>query len=175
MTRDISVFPTSKPQRVEDALFLQGYSTAQDRLWQMDVLRRAASGELSEVIGTRTLEMDRESRRLRIRRLAEEHARALPTEDRSHIAAYARGVNHFIETHRTALPLEFTVLQYDPRPWTISDTLCIGLQMIRDLTTPGKDEIAKAGMMSTGEQITRRPDSIRHVPDKKLLQDRMHG
>ncbi len=151
--RDSLGVPHIKAASVEDALFLQGYSTAQDRLWQMDVLRRAASGELSEVLGLRTLEMDRESRRLRVRRLADEHARALPTQDRSHIAAYTRGVNHFIETHRTALPLEFTLLKYDPRPWTISDTLCIGIHMIRDLTDSWQDEIAKAGMMSTGDKL----------------------
>jgi hypothetical protein len=58
----------------EDAIFLQGYATAQDRLWQMDVLRRLAAGELSEVFGPATLELDRESRRLRMRRIAEEHA-----------------------------------------------------------------------------------------------------
>ena len=49
----------------EDAVFLQGYATAQDRLWQMDVLRRLAAGELSEVLGPAALELDREARGLR--------------------------------------------------------------------------------------------------------------
>jgi penicillin G amidase len=151
-TRDDLGVPHIKAASIEDALFVQGYVTAQDRLWQMDILRRAAAGELSEVIGLRSVALDQESRRLRIRRLAEEHARALPAADRTFIAAYARGVNHFIETHRGALPLEFTVLRYDPRPWTVVDTLCIGLQMIRDLTNSSKHEIAKAVLMAGGER-----------------------
>jgi penicillin amidase len=99
-TRDDLGVPHVKAASVEDALFVQGYVTAQDRLWQMDIVRRAAAGELSEVIGRRTVELDMASRRLRIRRMAEEHARTLPEQDRAYIAAYARGVNHFIETHR---------------------------------------------------------------------------
>jgi penicillin G amidase len=150
-TRDELGVPHIRAATVEDALFVQGYVTAQDRLWQMDIVRRAAAGELSEVIGRRTLELDAASRRLRIRRLAEEHARALPEQDRAYIAAYARGVNHFIETHRNNLPLEFTVLRYDPRPWTVADTLCVGLQMMRDLTSTVKHDIAKATMLTTGD------------------------
>ena len=63
---------------------------------------------------------------MRMRRIAEEHARTLAPADRAVLAAYARGVNYFIETHRNALPLEFTLLRYDPRPWTIVDSLLCG-------------------------------------------------
>jgi penicillin amidase len=135
----------------EDAIFLQGYATAQDRLWQMDVLRRLAAGELSEVLGSTTLEMDREARRERMRRIAEEHARTLPPGDRAVFAAYARGVNYFIETHRKALPVEFTVLGYDPRPWTIVDSLLCGLQMYRSLTSTWREELRKMAMLEGGD------------------------
>ena len=116
--RDALGVPHIAAANWEDAIFLQGYVTAQDRLWQMDALRRLAAGELSEVLGPSTLELDREARRLRMRRIAEEHDRTLPPADRAVLAAYARGVNYFIETHRGRLPLEFTLLRYDPRPWT---------------------------------------------------------
>src|SRR3954462_1392690 len=56
----------------DDAFFLQGYITAQDRLFQMDALRRYASGTLAEVFGASLLESDRESRKLRMRRIAED-------------------------------------------------------------------------------------------------------
>src|SRR5262249_37530019 len=95
--------------------------------------------------------LDRESKRLRLRRLAEEHTRTLSPQDRAYFAAYARGVNAFIETHRDALPLEFLALHYDPGPWSIVDTVSVGLQMIRDLTTSWKTELARAGMLSTGD------------------------
>ncbi len=67
------------------------------------------------------------------------------------IAAYARGVNYFIETHRGALPLEFTLLRYDPRPWTIADSILCGLQMYRELTNTWRDELRKATMLSSGD------------------------
>ncbi len=66
-----------------------------------------------------------------------------PPADRAVFAAYARGVNYFIETHRNALPLEFTLLRYDPRPWSIVDSLLCGLQMYRSLTTTWREELRK--------------------------------
>ncbi|MBC7927234.1 MAG: penicillin acylase family protein, partial [Bryobacteraceae bacterium] len=146
ITRDSLGIPHIKAATIEDALFLQGYATAQDRLWQMEGLRRFSAGELSEVIGASTVEIDRQTRRLRMRRLAEEHARVLPPDDRKWAAAYARGVNHFIETHRGSLPLEFTLLQFEPRHWTIADSLVIGLQMFRDLTTSWDTDITRTAM-----------------------------
>src|SRR4051812_41810055 len=64
--------PHIRASTLEDALFVQGYCTAQDRLWQMDVLRRFDAGELAEIFGPTVLESDRESRRLRLRRIAED-------------------------------------------------------------------------------------------------------
>ena len=62
--------PHIRAANQEDALFLQGYVTAQDRLWQMDGLRRFAAGDLAEILGQAGLESDRDARRLRIRRIA---------------------------------------------------------------------------------------------------------
>jgi penicillin G amidase len=150
--RDALGVPHISAARWEDAIFLQGYVTAQDRLWQMDVLRRLAAGELSEVLGASTIELDREARGIRMRRVAEQHARALAAADRAVMAAYARGVNYFIETHRGALPLEFTLLRYDPRPWSITDSILCGLQMYRELTTSWRGELRKAAMLSKGDR-----------------------
>ncbi len=81
--RDALGVPHIAAAQWEDAIFLQGYITAQDRLWQMDALRRLAAGELSEVLGASTLELDEESRRLRLRRVADQHVRTLPAGDRA--------------------------------------------------------------------------------------------
>jgi penicillin amidase len=150
IARDALGIPHITAANWEDAVFLQGFATAQDRLWQMDALRRLAAGELSEVIGANTLELDREARRLRMRRMAEEHVRTLPPADRAVLAAYARGVNYFIETHRHQLPLEFTLLRYDPRPWSISDSILCALQMYRNLTTTWREELQKQSMLGAG-------------------------
>src|ERR1700733_8031899 len=71
----------------QDAFIAQGYVTAQDRLWQMDSLRRLASGNLAEIVGPGALELDRDARGLRLRRIAEEGYMRLTAEDRAAFAA----------------------------------------------------------------------------------------
>jgi penicillin amidase len=148
--RDARGVPHISAASWEDAIFLQGYVTAQDRLWQMDALRRLAGGELAEVVGAAALNSDREARSLRMRRIAEAHWRTLPAADRVVLNAYTRGVNYFIQTHRGDLPLEFTLLAYEPRPWTPVDTVLAGLQMYRNLTTTWKDDLQKSLLLQNG-------------------------
>ena len=135
----------------DDLLFAQGYLTAQERLFQMDALRRQAAGDLAEIIGMAALESDREARRLRIRRIAEDAYVSLPPKDRASLAAYARGVSYFISTHLDRLPFEFKVLGYDPRPWSVIDCILAGLQMYKTLTTTWPDELLKRNMLAAGD------------------------
>jgi penicillin amidase len=144
--------PHIRAASIEDALFVQGYVTAQDRLWQMDGLRRFSGGTLAEILGPGFVEVDTESRKSRMRRIAEDAYIALPPRDRSAFAAYARGVNHYIATHRGSLPIEFTILQYEPRPWSAVDSLLICLYMFRNLTTTWKDEAIKNDLMASGDR-----------------------
>jgi len=152
IARDALGVPHISAASEDDVFFAQGYVTAQDRLFQMDGLRRLAGGDLSEIVGAGALDLDRDSRRLRMRRIAEMAYLALPPQDRAPLAAYARGVNHFIRTHLHALPVEFTLLGYQPRPWSVVDTILIGLHMYRDLTTTWKDEILKRDMRAAGDR-----------------------
>ncbi len=69
--------PTIEAATLEDLFFAQGYVTAQDRLWQMDIMRRAAAGELSEVVGEATLKIDRQQRILGLRSVAEAAAKKI--------------------------------------------------------------------------------------------------
>lgn len=148
--RDSQGVPHIEGRTLDDVFFAQGYVVAQDRLFQMELGRRLAAGELAEVIGARALEPDIESRRLRLRRLAVMHAAALPAADRAPLAAYARGVNHFIETNRAKLPLEFRLLKMDPAPWTVTDSMLIGLQMYRSMTASYQDEIIRRNVLAAG-------------------------
>ncbi len=125
--------PAIEAATLEDLFFAQGYVTAQDRLWQMDVMRRVAAGELSEIIGEDTLKIDREQRILGLRVTAEAAAKTISARDRAYFDAYTRGVNAFIESHRDRLPLEFRILKYQPRPWTVVDSVLIGARMVQDL------------------------------------------
>jgi penicillin amidase len=143
--------PHIHAESLDDALFVQGYVTAQDRLWQMDGLRRAASGELAEIVGTQALPSDRDSRRMRMRRSAEAAYLNLPPQDRAVIAAYTRGVNAFLSSHWNNLPVEFTLLRYQPRPWSAVDSILVALYMFRDLTNTWRSEILKRDLMRQGD------------------------
>lgn len=148
--RDGLGVPHIRAANVEDALFAQGFATAQDRLWQMDSLRRLAAGELAEVAGRGALELDIRARQLRMRRIAERWAGSLPPQQRALLASYARGVNHFLERSLDRFPAEFALLGYAPRPWRIVDTLLCALQMNRTLSGNWEHELLKYRMMRSG-------------------------
>jgi penicillin amidase len=150
--RDRLGVPHIHAATLEDALFVQGYVTAQDRLWQMDGLRRLSGGNLAEIIGPAGLSSDRDSRQLRLRRIAEAAYLTMPPADKAALAAYARGVNFFIDTHAGRYPLEFRVLSYDPQPWSAIDSILVGLHMFRNLTTTWRDEIVKRNMLLDGDR-----------------------
>ncbi|HVJ07967.1 MAG TPA: penicillin acylase family protein [Acidisarcina sp.] len=131
--RDVHGVPHLNAASLEDLVEAQGYVTAQDRLWQMDMERRNAAGELSEILGSRTLEHDRVQRLLQMRATAERISAAMPERDRQYFEAYARGVNAYIDTHAQHLPAEFRLLSYKPRPWRTADSIVIGLSMVQTL------------------------------------------
>jgi penicillin amidase len=135
----------------EDALIAQGYVTAQDRLWQMDGLRRLAGGNLAEIVGPGAFDLDREARQLRLRRIAEEGYTKLTKQDRAAFAAYTLGVNRFIATHLNNLPVEFTLLGYQPKPWSVVDCLLVCLNMYRSLTTTWRTDVIKHNMLADGD------------------------
>lgn len=151
VVRDRLGEPHIRAATLEDLWFVQGYVTAQDRLWQMDGLRRAAGGDLAEIVGAAAIETDEATRRLRMRRIAEQVVTGMQPDDRAPFAAYARGVNFFIESHQKKLPFEFALLGYDPRPWSVVDSILVSLYMFRDLTTTWPDEVEKRSLLKGGD------------------------
>jgi penicillin amidase len=133
VTRDTHGVPTIEARTLEDLFFAQGYVTAQDRLWQMDVMRRFGAGELSEILGEDTLKIDREQRILGLRAAAKKSLETNDPRDRGYFEAYARGVNAYIATRGGRLPIEFRILQYVPKPWQPEDSIVIANQMVKDL------------------------------------------
>jgi penicillin amidase len=114
---------------LNDLFFAQGYVTAQDRLWQMDMSRRYAAGELAEVMGGDYLKLDLAQRVLGLRKVAEMAVSRLSARDRQYMESYARGVNAYISEHQRSLPLEFRGLRYWPRAWTPADSFLVGAMM----------------------------------------------
>ena len=133
VTRDSHGVPAIEAATLEDLFLAQGYVTAQDRLWQMDIMRRFAAGELSEILGEDTLKVDREQRILGLRAAARKSLQAASARDLVYFDAYARGVNAFIESHARSLPIEFRILKYRPKPWQAEDSIVIANQMVKDL------------------------------------------
>jgi penicillin amidase len=133
VTRDTHGVPTIEAASLEDLFFAQGFVTAQDRLWQMDVMRRFAAGELSEILGEDTLKIDREQRILGLRAAARKSLQMAAPRDQSYFNAYARGVNALIENRAGGLPIEFRILGYRPKPWQAEDSIVIANQMVKDL------------------------------------------
>src|SRR5262250_3232092 len=136
--RDLHGVPHIAAANLPDLFFAQGYVTSQDRLWQMDMSRRAAAGELSEILSPRlfgegVLRADKRQRVLGIRAVAEKAADALSGEDKMCMEAYARGVNAYIASQKRSLPPEFRLLRYEPRPWTPTDTCLISAAITQDL------------------------------------------
>jgi penicillin amidase len=133
--RDAHGVPHIQAASEEDLFVAQGYVTAQDRLWQMDALRRNANGELAEILGPSLLAHDKAQRVLQFRVTARRIYANLPAADRARFDAYARGVNLFIAQNQNSLPPEFKLLFYRPQPWTGEDSISIGLTMVQMLDT----------------------------------------
>jgi penicillin amidase len=156
VTRDQHGVPAIEAATLEDLFFAQGYVTAQDRLWQMDVMRRFGSGELSEILGEGTLKIDREQRILGLRAAAKKSLALASPRDRSYFDAYARGVNAFIDSRGRSLPLEFRILKYRPQPWQAEDSIVIAHQMVKDLNyyTFGDALVRETILAKLGPELT---------------------
>ena len=131
---------------LHDVFFAQGYVTAQDRLWQMDIYRRAAQGRLAEVLGEPALESDRFMRTLGLGRAAQLDLSVISDEARGFLEAYMEGVNKFLQQHGENLPLEFTILGYRPDPWAVIDTLAIAKLQLYDAAGNYTQELLRASI-----------------------------
>ncbi|WP_370529748.1 penicillin acylase family protein [Alkalihalobacillus sp. AL-G] len=133
--RDDTGVPHIEASNIRDLYFTQGYITAQDRLFQMDLSRRLASGRLSEVVGEATIDSDRFFRTLGLRRAAEASFEHYSDQAKNVLDYYAEGVNAYINQakKKNTLPVEFLIMNYEPELWTPFDSLTIAKYMAFDL------------------------------------------
>lgn len=108
-----------------DVFAVQGYITARDRMFQMDMARRAATGMMSDVFGSSALPSDRLVRSIGISKIAQAELEVLEPQAKAALDAYTRGVNAYISEYFDRLPLEFALLGYKPQPWQQTDSLAI--------------------------------------------------
>jgi penicillin amidase len=131
--RDSFAIPHIYAQNENDLYLAVGYVMAQDRLWQMDLIRRAAEGRLAEVFGENLVETDLFLRALRI---PEKSRLVLGQTEESIVAclrSFSEGVNQYIDSRRNRLPLEFSLLRYAPEKWAPEHTINLVGYMARDL------------------------------------------
>ncbi|MGA3130626.1 MAG: penicillin acylase family protein [Terracidiphilus sp.] len=144
--RDAHGVPHIDAATQADLFVAQGYVTAQDRLWQMDASRRAANGDLAEILGPEMVTNDKTQRVLQIRLTAQRVYDHLPAAERAALDDYARGVNIYIAQceKSNTLPAEFRLLGYRPEPWTGVDSVSVGMMMVETLDLRITTKITRA-------------------------------
>lgn len=153
VVRDSRNIPYISAASESDLYFIQGYITASDRLWQMDLLRRVARGETAEIFGAATLNEDKRWRRLGFAAVAEKNLQYLSPRIRSVLESYAAGANAYIATlNEKSMPTEFRILQYTPKKWQPTDTILIGKILADALSTTWKQDLLLASLQSLSRE-----------------------
>jgi penicillin amidase len=159
----------------DDLVRAQGYVHAQDRLFQMEIVRRFAFGRLSELAGPRTLNLDRLVRRMRLRWMAERESTTCDPETGALLDAYCDGVNEFIA--HGPLPLEFRLTRTRPEPWRRTDVFAPGAVLALTLSGNWESEIERMRVVErVGEDRARRlepshPDGAPVIVPPSLVDD----
>lgn len=147
--RDERGIPYIEAGNLVDLCFAQGFVTASDRLWQMELVRRSMRGEAAEVLGSAVLQQDKMFRTYGFAQVAEAEVAGASKEAREQLEAYARGVNAYMESlDARTLPPEFQILQYRPRPWTPADSLLIVKLFFEFLSDTWQTDLMRAALVN---------------------------
>ncbi len=164
ITLDPDGVPRIQATSDTDAATALGFMHARDRMFQMELMRRAASGRLSEIAGPVTLRIDRMMRTLSLRQHAVSDLAILPPDTRAMLDAYARGVNAWITLKGRFAAPEFLVLGA-PAPWQTSDSLLWAKTMGLWLSMNWRQELARAALAGKAtpamlDQLWPRQDAV---------------
>src|SRR4051812_5700279 len=142
--RDALGTATLKAPTRNELAFATGFAHAQDRFFQMDLMRRAAAGELAELLGPSVVDRDKEFRIHDLKRVARQIVADMPANDHALLQGYVQGVNAGL-SHLTVRPWEYLLLGSSPRPWSMEDSLLCAFAMYLTLNDPtGQAELARA-------------------------------
>ena len=135
VTFDARGIPTIRARSMDDAVRVEGYLQARERMLQMELGRRVAGGEVSELIGAVALPLDRRQRVYGFAQVADAAAERLPPDERASAEALTAGINAFIDSHPGRWGLEFQLLGTQPLPWKVADSIRMLLLMQQQLTS----------------------------------------
>lgn len=163
--RDAHAIPHIIAKNEEDLYRATGYVLAQDRLWQMDLLRRVTTGRLSEIFGKDLSKADHLMRALQIPVKTKAVIEKTDKNILSALEAFADGINQYIENNGSKLPPEFTILGYEPEPWKIEHSVNLIGYMAWDLTMSWGSEISLYKILQKVDSTKFQeliPDMINH-------------
>lgn len=154
-----------------DLYYSVGYVHAQDRLWQMTLAQMVAEGRLAEFMGKDLLPYDQFLRTIGFWRIAEQLETQLSDNTRQILQSYADGVNAYVENHPKSLPLEFSLVDMDPIPWTVTHSLALARMMAWDLNIAWKTELSYSFLhqklsSSRFRELFPYPELWAEVPDQ---------
>ena len=138
--RDNLGVPFIEAQSEEDLFYAVGFAMAQDRMWQMELLKRTAQGRLAEVLGPALLDFDVYVRTIGLRLSVDDSYAAMPPRYRAILKRFAAGVNEY----RTSQPkpIEFVLAGFSPEAWAPADSLAVFAVMKLDLSNNLREELA---------------------------------
>lgn len=177
VTYDAWQRPYVQAQSLGDALHVQGWLHAANRLWQMELMRRAGAGRLAELLGAAMLDTDREIWRMGVPQLARRLEQHTSAETLQLIDRYLLGVNQSVSS-LSLLPPEFLLLRAQAPQWTRSDVFAVGALMALQSSNNMENELLRlalasvldadqlAAFLTEGEQ---RPDYPFVLPDAALV------
>ena len=165
IVRDSNGVPHISANNDDDLFFTLGFVTAQDRLWQMDMLRRTANGTLSEILGDTFRQSDRLFRTIGLNRLAFLLHAGLSDESRRMLQNYVNGINAYLKECDDAFPIEYALMNAHPTRWTVHDCLMIqrlyawqaAVGISHDLFNAAI--LQKAGLAKTASLLAVRPSA----------------
>lgn len=161
--RDSYGVPQIRAASAEEAFYLAGYAVAEDRIWQMEMSRRVARGRMAEVTGARDAAADAEVRQLGYRDAElQTQLDKLSPFARMGFREYARGVNAYLDAHKTDLPAEFAQAGLTPEPWTETDSAAIAVRLMQQFGRGGAGELRNLALV---EYLRARPQTKDRVLD----------
>jgi len=145
--RDANAVPHIYAASDPDAAFALGYAHAQDRLWQMELVRRVVQGRLSEIFGSPALPADRALRTLDFYGHSQRSLDVLSPDLRAMLDSYAAGVNAYLDTTDKPLPPEFQLLWHEPEPWQPADSVGLVKLLAAGLSGNAFSEVLRTRLM----------------------------
>lgn len=143
IVRDTHGIPHIHGNHERASYFGLGFVHAQDRLWQMELGRRAGAGTLSEIFGKKTIAIDKYLRGLGFYNAATSSLKYFDSKSIALINAYTDGINAYLSSRRGALPIEFILFNHVPEKWTPSDSVVSAKMMSQKLGGNAHDELLR--------------------------------